>query len=150
MKKFLFLSLILGILATTANAANINPSPNPNRASYRTMNESQRRYNEVCQNVADNFHFDHRFANYLRAKCMLFESDRQRAIATIFPSPNNVNDRQYRNQYDSMMADFVVAMNNKELEIYKMMVVEYCKYNAYRYAKKDPQACSPARINSLF
>ena len=30
------------------------------------------------------------------------------------------------------------------------IIEEYCKYNSYKFAKKDPQACAKERVNSLF
>ena len=48
------------------------------------------------------------------------------------------------------MANYTINANKKESENLKNIVTEYCKYNAYKFEKKSPQACSEATIKSLF
>ena len=49
-----------------------------------------------------------------------------------------------------MTSNATIYLNNVEKEELRKVVDEYCKYNAYKFEYKDPQACSEARINSLF
>ena len=63
---------------------------------------------------------------------------------------HNIEDETYKDQYPVLMSNFVIDMNKREIEKYKTIVNEYCKYNIYKYTKKDPMTCSQERINSLF
>lgn len=120
------------------------------KQAYDNMISSQKYHNEVCQRVADNFRGDSKFVGYIRSTCLLYQSERQRLVDAVFPSANNVEDENYKDQYPLLVSNFVINMNNRELETYKTVINEYCKYNAARFAKKDPQVCSAARIQSLF
>ena len=80
----------------------------------------------------------------------MFQSERQRLIDTVFPSANNVEDNSYKDQYPILVSNFIININNREIETYRTIINEYCKYNTYKYVKKDPQVCSPARIERIF
>lgn len=119
------------------------------QAATKEMNESLKLQHETCYNISRNFRYDHQFGNYIKYRCQLFESDRQRLINTVFPINTNYT-KTYRENYPILKAEFVVNLNNNEIEVYKNIVTEYCKYNAYKFEKNDPQACSSERIQSLF
>lgn len=74
----------------------------------------------------------------------MFESDRQRLIASVFSTSSGANTNR------EAIAALVIKFNNDEINKYKTIVQEYCKYNAFKFEKRDPQACSEERINSLF
>ncbi len=119
------------------------------REAYKAMTLSNANFHDVCNNAAKNFRYDNRFANYLRNRCMLFESDRQRYMSVIFPITNN-GEEWYRDQYPILQSNFTIRMNNREVDNYKMIINEYCKYNKYKFEKKDPQVCSQQRVNAIF
>lgn len=146
MKKFVLLS-ILFIMSVGSAFAYVDS--NQKRDAYRLMNVNNENFHNMCNNAAKNFRYDNRFANYLRNRCMLFESDRQRYMSIIFPITNNGED-WYKDQYPILESRFVIQMNNIEIENYKLIVNEYCKYNKYKFTKKDPQVCSSQRINAIF
>lgn len=145
MKKFILLLIIL----LSANNVFAAVTRNESREAYRAMAKSHQYHHETCIRLSRNFKSDNRFSNYLRNNCLLYESDRQRMLDTIFPISNNVDD-SYKEQYPILKANFAIAMNSREIENYKLIINEYCKYNKYKFVKKDPGACSPKRINSLF
>ena len=124
MKKLLLLILLICCTGSVFAA-----DRNAQRQAYNSMINSQKFHNEVCQRAVDNFRVDHRLIGYIRSTCLMFQSERQRLIDTVFPSANNVED---------------------EIETYRTIINEYCKYNTYKYVKKDPQVCSPARIERIF
>ncbi len=145
MKKILLLILLIGI----SNSAFAVDSA-AKKLAYNNMIKSQKYHNDVCQRVADNFISDRRFVGYIRSTCLLFQSERQRLIETVFPSANNVEDDNYKDQYPILVSNFIININNREIETYRTIINEYCKYNTYKYAKRNNQACAPAAINSIF
>ena len=148
MKK-LFIFLFLFLFMLSCFSASKAEDVVTRKEAYKRMIASHQSFHNICANVADNFRIDHKFSGYLRQKCMFYESDRQRLIDTIFPITNQGNDA-YKLQYPVLVSNFAIASNNKQLQEYRFFVEEYCKYNKYKYVKKDPQACSPQRINTIF
>ena len=146
MKKYI-LTLLITFL--TLNCVYAKGSENPGKKAMQAMVKSHKYLHEVCTKAANNFRFDHQFAGYLRGRCLLYESDRQRLLNNIFPVTNH-GEEDYIDNYPVLMSDFAIKMNNNEIESYKTIISEYCKHNKYKFAKKDPQACSEERINSLF
>ncbi len=145
MKKLLLLILLICCTGSVFAA-----DRNAQRQAYNSMINSQKFHNEVCQRAADNFRVDHRLIGYIRSTCLMFQSERQRLIDTVFPSANNVEDDSYKDQYPILVSNFIININNREIETYRTIINEYCKYNTYKYVKKDPQVCSPARIERIF
>lgn len=146
MKKLILLLIVLSISVGNAFAY---VDSNQKKEAYHLMTANNDRFHDMCNNAAKNFRFDNRFANYLRNRCMLFESDRQRYMSVIFPITNSGED-WYKDQYPILESQFAILMNNRETENYRLIVNEYCKYNKYKFAKKDPQVCSSQRINAIF
>lgn len=118
-------------------------------AEITTLNQGYQIYHNKCFEIAKNFTADHQFSNYLKNKCLLFESDRTRMVDAVFPQPNNVSE-EYRRNYPALKSQFISELNKRELANYKAVITEYCKYNEYKFAKKSPEACTKERINSLF
>ena len=54
------------------------------------------------------------------------------------------------NNFNELSEMFKKRNEELEKEELRKVVDEYCKYNAYKFEYKDPQACSEGRINSLF
>lgn len=146
MKNFILLLMII-LLSAGQVFANIDSAAK--RDAYKSMVSDHEKFHDTCNRAAKNFRYDNRFANYLRNRCLLYESDRQRFMDAIFPITNNGED-WYKDQYPILQANFAIQMNNREIENYRIIINEYCKYNKYKFAKRDPQACSQQRINSIF
>ncbi|GEM_PF-2435559 len=144
MKKIVLILTLL-LFANSVFAENTNEKRN----AFKDMARSHQYQHETCIRISRNFRSDNRFSNYIRNNCLLYESDRQRMLDTIFPISNNVDD-SYKDGYPILKANFAIAMNKREIENYRLIVQEYCKYNKYKFDKKDPEACSAKRINSLF
>lgn len=119
------------------------------REAFKEMAESNKEFNITCSNIANNFRVDHMFAGYIRSRCLLYESDRQRMVDVIFPVSNSAS-LEYKQNYPILKSEFIVSANKKEIENIKKIVTEYCKHNAYRYAKKAPEACTSEQIEKLF
>lgn len=143
-KLFVILSLLI-ISAGTVFAAE-EKSP---KDAFREMAESNREFNVTCSNVAGNFRVDHMFSGYIRSRCLLYESDRQRMIDVIFPISSS-SSSEYKQNYPIIKSEFVVSSNKKEIENIKTIVTEYCKHNAFRFTKKAPEACTSEQIGKLF
>lgn len=114
-----------------------------------SVKQGYQQFHEKCMQISKNFKADHLFSNYLLNRCLLFESDRTRMVAAVFPSIYDA-PQEYRNSYPSLKAQFIAGLNTRELANYKALITEYCKYNQYKFVKKDPAACSPERVNTLF
>ncbi len=147
MKNFILLCALLIFCMNASLAAEI--SSEEKKDAFRDLVKSHQYQHETCIKLSRNFKSDNRFSNYLRNNCLLYESDRQRMLDTIFPITNN-GEEWYKDQYPVLKAQFAIQMNNREVENYRMIVSEYCKYNSYKYKKKDPEVCSEERINSMF
>lgn len=145
MRNLILLLTIILLSVGTVFAADSNEKRN----AYKSMTLSNKKFNDMCNSAARNFRYDNRFANYLRNRCMLYESDRQRYMSVIFPITNSGED-WYKDQYPILQSRFAIQMNSRETENYKLIVNEYCKYNKYKFTKKDPQVCSSQRINAIF
>ena len=85
MRNLVLLLAIILLSVGTAFAADSNEK----REAYKSMTANNEKFNDMCNNAAKNFRYDNRFANYLRNRCMLFESDRQRYMSVIFPITNS-------------------------------------------------------------
>lgn len=117
--------------------------------AYKALNDSNFYQQEVCSNIIKNFKRDNQFSTYMKNRCILFEADRQRQSAIIFPYPNP-REAGYNANYPIIMSAYIVNLNNQEIENYKKIINEYCKHNVYKISKKMPKACSQETINSLF
>ena len=145
MKKLLSVIILLSFTGCAFAAADRDTQ----KKAYKAMIESQKHHNDVCQRAADNFRRDHRFTGYIRSTCLLFQSERQRLIESVFPSVNNVEDENYKDDYPVLVSNFIIDINNREIETYRAIINEYCKYNTFKY-KKNINACSHASINQIF
>lgn len=146
MKKIFLTIFVLFLCAQMSWCARVLDEK---QTAVKEMNESLRLQHETCLKVARNFRYDHQLGNYVKYRCQLFESDRQRLVNSVFPIAAN-STKEYRENYPILKSKFVIDINNNEIRTYKTIVTEYCKYNAQKFAKTDPKACSPERIQSLF
>lgn len=145
--KNLYLLILVFLLSLNSVFAEVDSKAQ--KDAYKSMIKSNAVLHDTCINASRNFRNDNRFSNYLRNKCLLYESDRQRFIDAIFPITNNGED-WYKEQYPILKANFIIKMNKREIENQKLIISEYCKYNQYKFEKKDPEACSSQRVNSIF
>ena len=88
-------------------------------------------------------------AQEVRGKCILYESDRQRMLTSVFPI-TNASEKSYKEQMPVLISKFAIDMNNREVESLKLVITEYCKYNKYRYEKRAPLACTDETVKKLF
>lgn len=141
MKRILLLFVIFTLSAQFGFCANTSPEK---KSASRLMMESNALQHQTSVKISENFRFDHQFANYMKYRGLMFESDRQRMIAAVFSTSSGANTNR------EAISALVIKFNNDEINKYKTIVQEYCKYNAFKFEKRDPQACSQDRINSLF
>lgn len=146
MKNLIVLLLIL-LSGTFVMAEDVEIVPK--RDAYGNLSDTNSQLRNTCSAVARNFRTDGRFYSYIKDRCMVFEADKQRVIGIVYPFPNH-REPGYNAKYPSYIASYSAALNRNELSQLKGIVNEYCKHNAYRFEKKDAQACSESRINSLF
>lgn len=142
MKKFLLI-LIIFVMNSGISFADANKDAMDN------MVASHKYFHDVCTRASNNFRVDNQFSGYIKGKCILYESERQRLLTSVFPI-TNASEKSYKEQYPVLMSQFAIEMNNKEIENLKFVISEYCKYNQYKFAKRAPQACAEETIKSLF
>lgn len=138
------LLLLLLLIFTFAAQAGVCGSVSVKKDITQKLKESNDRHIKVSANIFENFRTDNRFADYIRSRSQLFMYDRQRVVASVYTKTSGANTNE-----EAIIA-FITKFNNDEINYYKTVVQEYCKYNAFKYEKKDPAACSQERINSLF
>ncbi len=141
--------LLLIVLVISSGICFADENKEANKAAMENMVASHKYFHDVCANASKNFRVDNQFSGYIKGKCILYESDRQRLLTSVFPI-TNASEKSYREQYPILMSKFAIEMNNKEIESLKFVINEYCKYNKYKYVKRAPQACTQETINSLF
>ena len=132
MKRFIYAILLIMTMAPYVFSAS-------NRETEKAMFDSNNYLRAVNNNIVKNFRYDNNFSGYMRNRVLLFETERQRQVGLIFQS-----------KYFSDIANYVIEQNEKEIENYKALVNKYCEFNAYKFAKKNPSACSENTINNLF
>lgn len=145
MKKFILGTIITLLLACSAYAA----SQNPNEVAYRNSVQSSADVKELYKNLRENFRTDGGFVYYLKNRFKNFEVSRIAAVQVMYPLTGRAI-KSYNNMHVMLTSNATIRLNNVEVEELRKVVNEYCKYNAYKFEYKDPQACSEARINSLF
>lgn len=138
------LLLLLLLIFTFVAQAGVCGSVSVKKDITQKLKESNDRHLKVSANIFENFRTDNRFADYIRSRSQLFMYDRQRVVASVYTKTSGANTNE-----EAIIA-FITKFNNDEINYYKTVVQEYCKYNAFKYEKKDPAACSQERINSLF
>lgn len=146
MKRIFLLVLTLCFMSTTVFAA---MTSDDKKAAFRNMTNSHAKLHDMCVRAAENFRYDHQFAGYLKYRCMMYESDRNRLMTSVYTISSDLSSED-RNNYPIYMSNLAVKLNNDEFNRYKLIIAEYCKYNAYKFARKDAGACSAERLNSLF
>ena len=140
--------LLLIVLVISSGICFADENKEANKAAMDSMVARHRYFHEVCANAANNFRVDNQFSGYIKGKCILYESDRQRLLTSVFPI-SNATEKSYREQYPILMSKFAIEMNNKEIESLKFVINEYCKYNKYKYVKRAQQPSTQQTINSM-
>lgn len=112
----------------------------PKQAAFKAMQESDKEYSKACSDMATSFKNDNTFANFIRSSCSDFLFKKEKTINAIYAqkSSTTVSNKAYTDRYYTNRAAFVKELNNKNLEIQKTIVKEYCKY----HKKEFPKACS--------
>ncbi len=147
MKRIVLSVIVFLLCVQNAFCANINPE----RAKARLdMEQSNLKQQQTCINIIENFRYDHKFGNYMKTRCQLFYSDRQQLLDTVFTITSTSSRKSGIEDSDIPKSAFAINLNNNEINAYKNIINEYCKYNSYKFERKNPQACSQQRINSLF
>ena len=141
--------LLLTVFILSSGVVFADENKEANKAAMENMLASHKYYHDVCDRAAKNFRVDNQFSGFLRGKCILYESDRQRMLAGVFPI-TNASEKSYKEQYPILMSKFAIDMNNREIESLKLIVTEYCKYNKYKYIKRAPKACTDETVKKLF
>lgn len=136
--------LLLFVVFTLVAQAGVCGSVSVKKNITKKLKESNDRHLKVSANIYENFRTDNRFADYIRSRSQLFMYDRQRVIASVYTKTSGANTNE-----EAIIA-FITKFNNDEINYYKTVVQEYCKYNAFKFKEKDQTACSQERINSLF
>ena len=115
--------------------------------AIRSLDASFKAQNQICLNVSRNFKEDAQLSNFIKNECVLYQMRRQRTLPLIFPMTSN-NGAEYKANYRTLMAEYAYQMDKEQIENIKKITTEYCKYNNFRFVKKDPTACT--RVNNLF
>lgn len=147
MKRILLLLTLFLLCNQCVFCANINPE---RRNARLNLEQSNLEHQDTCIRVIENFRYDHKFGNYMKARCQLFMADRQQLLDTVFTITSTSSRKNDIENSDIPKSAFAINLNKKEINAYKSIVEEYCKYNSYKFAQKNPQACSPQKIKSLF
>ena len=144
--KNIILTFLLFILSAQITFA---ASDKAMRDLSRAVSATRQNYFQVCDNISTNFRADFKFINYMRGKCAYMANDTFASADAIFSSIPD-DGRKTRKSYNAEKSQYIISGLNKNLLDYKATITEYCKYNSAKFIKKSPQACTPARIESLF
>ena len=143
MKKIICLIFSLMIFTSAVKAVDANAAVE----SRKALAGSAATLRSACQNVRNGLRYEYYFLNFFNYECAYYETKRMRTRDAVFPLVNNI-DPNYNKEYPKLSTDFVLEMDKRQLDYYKTIVENYCKYNSYKM--KDPTACSAAKINSYF
>ncbi len=143
MKKLL--CLIFSFLVVSSNVYAVDAEASI--ASRKAMDASVSKLRTVCQRVRSGFRYEFNFINFFSYECSFYETRRIPTRDAIFPLTNNIQEG-YNEQYPKLSSDFVLELDKRQIEYYKMLVENYCKYNTSRM--KEPAACSAASIKNYF
>lgn len=143
MKKVICLLFGLIILASSAYAVDAKSA----EASRKALTGSAAQLRTVCQRVRAGLRYEYYFLNFFNYECSYYDAKRLRTRDAIFPIVNNIV-KGYNEEYPKVSTDFVLEMDKRQLEYYRVLVENYCKYNEYKM--QEPQGCSAESIKSYF
>ena len=143
MNKIIYLLFSLILFAQSVYAVKASVAAE----SRKAMNESAAALNSVCKNVQKGLRYEYYFLNFINYECANYEAKRLRVRDAIFPIVNNTT-KGYNEEYPKLSAEFIIEMDKKQLEYYKLLVQNYCMYNEYKM--RDKTACSALKVNSYF
>jgi len=132
MKKFILITLLITILS---QAAFCKAKTSPSHKAFGDIQKTNSDFYKQCNNLANEFKRDAKFANFMRNNCSDYEFRREKSIIAIYsPNSNNINNNS---NYYANKVEFIKFLNEQNLNINKEIAKEYCKYNR----KKFPEAC---------
>jgi len=143
MKKIFCLIFSMMIFSSAVNAVDANVAA----ASRKALSSSAATLRSACQNVRNGLRYEYFFLNFFNYECSYYDAKRLRTRDAIFPLVNNLV-KGYNEEYPKVSTDFVLEMDKKQLDYYKLLVENYCKYNSYKM--QDPTPCSAEKIKSYF
>lgn len=146
--SILLLTLIMLGMVNMAFAATAEENAKA-RAARRAAIQNSYHKTVVCDRISKNFRKDIFFSKSVYQFCTDNESSLFNFKKSIYPATNN-DYENYKNVYPYNYAEFAVFYNMRQLAILREVVNNYCKYNSSKVRKKDPNACSQERIESLF
>lgn len=142
---YIFIFLIIGSACYAAQETKFSND----RAAKKAAQTSAYNKTMVCNKIIYNFKKDPYFTRTINKFCMDSDESRYALKQSIYPLSNN-NYEGWRDVYTSAYANFLIDFDKDQINILNKLVVNYCKYNSFRVRDKDPQACSPERIKSIF
>lgn len=133
MKKFILIILLITILS---QAAFCETKVSPRQKAFEDIQKTNRDFYNQCNDLANAFKKDAKFANFLRNTCSDYEFRREKSILAVYAPKNNYNVTNYANYYANKV-EFIRLLNEQSLNMNKEVAKEYCKYNK----KNFPEAC---------
>ena len=143
MKNIICLLLCLIISIQTVYAVNASAAAE----AKKSLTASADMLRSACQNVRKGLRYEYSFINFFNYECSNYYAKRLRTRDAIFPIVNNIT-KGYNEEYPKISTEFVLALDKKQLEYYKLLVENYCKYNAYKM--NEQSGCSAQKIKSYF
>lgn len=143
MKKVLSLLFSLLISVQTVYAVDASAA----LEARKSLASSAAALRSACQNVKNGLKYEYYFLNFFNYECSSYNMKRLNIRDAIFPVVNNIT-KGYNEAYPKVSTDFVLSMDKKQLEYYKLLVENYCKYNEYKM--RDKTCCSAEKIKSYF
>lgn len=143
MKKVFCLLLSMLLLTSSVFAVDAKSAT----ASRKALSASGAVVSSVCQRVRTGLKYEYNFLNFFNNECATYDYQRIRTRDALFPMVNNL-EKDYTGNYPKLSTDFVIELDKKQVEHYKLLVETYCKYNSSRM--KDPAPCSAESIKSYF
>lgn len=146
----LFLVLLLAFMVPFSSevlAKGKSNNASISNASDKVIKQSNKKYDEVCDRIYQNFRDDSQFANNFAQVRLIYVRTRYIQSRLVYRDISNIIP-DYNYNYPTLLSQYIVDLNNQEIEKYKNAVKKYCVYG--KYYQKDPNACSTERINSLF
>lgn len=141
---YIFIFLIIGSTSFAADNKFANA-----RDAKQAARESTVYRTEVCNRIIRNFYKDRAFVRGLSFYCMYVDTFQTNFTHSVYPLSNN-DYKGYKDIYPYVSSNFIIETNADQIKMFKRIVQDYCEYNSAYVKKKDPEVCSPERINSLF
>lgn len=148
--KIIFLMAVLAAYISLANCAFAKGKTSDAKIisqASAAINASNKNFDEVCNRIHNNFSSDYHFKSNFSQVRIMHVRMRNSYVDMVYRNMDNVIP-DYNYNYPTWSSQYLIQLNNKELEKYKDAITKYCVNG--KYYQKDPNACSVERINSLF